>query len=134
MASGTSSDERGGVDRTHRPPPAYGPADVNECAVNNGGCGQICNDTTPGYFCSCYSGYQLLLDGINCTSECWHNVCAAVWSLHLITHNSTMHVSCASILQIVINTYCLSEGSSHKTEQFSAIKLSLLPLYLNSIL
>ena len=26
MASGTSSDERGGVDRTHRPPPAYGPA------------------------------------------------------------------------------------------------------------
>ena len=25
MASGTSSDERGGVDRTHRPPPAYGP-------------------------------------------------------------------------------------------------------------
>eukprot|EP00731_Ephydatia_muelleri_P015157 Em0008g877a len=42
--------------------------DVNECAVNNGGCGQICNDTTPGYSCSCYSGYQLLLDGMNCST------------------------------------------------------------------
>eukprot|EP00731_Ephydatia_muelleri_P015159 Em0008g879a len=42
--------------------------DVNECAVNNGGCGQICNDTTPGYSCSCYSGYQLLLDGMNCSN------------------------------------------------------------------
>ena len=33
---------------------------VNECAVNNGGCGQLCNDIILGYFCSCYLGYQLL--------------------------------------------------------------------------
>ena len=45
-------------------------SDVDECAVRNGGCGQICNDTTPGYFCNCRPGYGLDQSGVNCTSLC----------------------------------------------------------------
>ena len=44
-------------------------ADVNECAVNNGGCQQMCNDSTPGYSCNCYSGYMPAANGLNCTSK-----------------------------------------------------------------
>jgi len=32
--------------------------DVDECAVNNGGCSQICNNIIGGFSCECYTGYQ----------------------------------------------------------------------------
>ncbi|KAL5491596.1 hypothetical protein EMCRGX_G016911 [Ephydatia muelleri] len=41
--------------------------DINECAVNNGGCNQTCVDTDVGYNCSCFSGFQLASDMKNCT-------------------------------------------------------------------
>eukprot|EP00731_Ephydatia_muelleri_P015162 Em0008g882a len=49
--------------------------DVNECAVNNGGCGQVCTDSTPGYACSCNPGYMLNPDGMSCSdiNECLSN-------------------------------------------------------------
>ena len=39
---------------------------VNECATNNGGCSQICVDTTDSFTCFCNSGYTLLSDGRTC--------------------------------------------------------------------
>ncbi|KAL5491597.1 hypothetical protein EMCRGX_G016912 [Ephydatia muelleri] len=41
--------------------------DINECAVNNGGCNQTCVDTDVGYNCNCFSGFQLASDMKNCT-------------------------------------------------------------------
>eukprot|EP00731_Ephydatia_muelleri_P014776 Em0008g496a len=41
--------------------------DINECAVNNGGCNQTCVDTDVGYNCSCFSGFQLASDMKKCT-------------------------------------------------------------------
>eukprot|EP00731_Ephydatia_muelleri_P014779 Em0008g499a len=41
--------------------------DINECAVNNGGCNQTCVGTDVGYNCSCFSGFQLASDMKNCT-------------------------------------------------------------------
>ena len=38
----------------------------NECAVNNGGCTQICTDTTASFECSCNTGYILESDGLSC--------------------------------------------------------------------
>ena len=43
--------------------------DVNECAVNNGGCSQICVDTSVGYSCTCYPGFILAIDMRNCSGE-----------------------------------------------------------------
>lgn len=34
--------------------------DINECAVNNGNCSQICVDTPASYYCDCKPGYKLV--------------------------------------------------------------------------
>ena len=39
--------------------------DVNECALNNGGCDQVCTNTPGSYQCSCNSGYSKI--GPKCT-------------------------------------------------------------------
>lgn len=33
--------------------------DIDECAVNNGGCKHVCRNTIGSYVCSCHNGYQL---------------------------------------------------------------------------
>lgn len=33
---------------------------LDECAVNNGGCSQKCVDTPAGYYCDCHHGYKLM--------------------------------------------------------------------------
>ena len=52
--------------------------DVNECAVINGGCGQICNDNSLGYNCSCYPGYQLDSSEVQCSTCIVHIVCCTI--------------------------------------------------------
>ena len=42
-------------------------SDVDACALNISGCSQICTNTMGGYNCSCYSGYYLEVDLMNCT-------------------------------------------------------------------
>ena len=40
--------------------------DINECAVNNGGCDHLCKNTIGSYTCSCHNGYRLFVaNGIN---------------------------------------------------------------------
>ena len=34
--------------------------DINECAINNGGCEHVCTNYVGNYTCSCNSGYALL--------------------------------------------------------------------------
>ena len=48
---------------------------VNECNVNNGGCDQICTDTTSSFTCDCRTGYILASDGRTCQdiNECTAN-------------------------------------------------------------
>nr|XP_018671091.1 sushi, von Willebrand factor type A, EGF and pentraxin domain-containing protein 1 [Ciona intestinalis] len=41
-------------------------ADVDECAVNNGGCDHFCSNEMGGYQCSCRENYQLNADGATC--------------------------------------------------------------------
>ena len=43
--------------------------DINECAVLNGNCSQICTNRNGSYSCSCYAGYQLLADKRSCNGE-----------------------------------------------------------------
>lgn len=42
---------------------------MNECAVSNGGCAQICSDLPVGKNCSCYSGYTF--DGSVTNGSCY---------------------------------------------------------------
>ena len=40
--------------------------DNDECATNNGGCSQGCNNTVGSFECTCTSGYELSDDGRTC--------------------------------------------------------------------
>jgi dienelactone hydrolase len=46
--------------------------DVDECALNNGGCAQSCTNTEGDFECSCGPGYTLSTDGLGCddVDEC----------------------------------------------------------------
>ena len=48
---------------------------VNECLTNNGGCDQVCTDTTGSFMCSCNNGFTLNNDERTCTdiNECLLN-------------------------------------------------------------
>ena len=59
--------------------------DINECAVGNGGCEQVCVNTVGSFTCDCFSGFQLAGDGRNCSgmmiSSCSKNT---LRSIHLV--------------------------------------------------
>jgi len=40
--------------------------DKDECAVNNGGCAQICRNTVGSYQCACQNGFTLHDNGHDC--------------------------------------------------------------------
>ena len=40
--------------------------DINECAINNGNCTQLCVNTIGNYSCSCVSGYALNVNRRTC--------------------------------------------------------------------
>lgn len=40
--------------------------DIDECAVLNGGCHQVCTNTEGSIFCSCDNGFRPMSDGVNC--------------------------------------------------------------------
>jgi len=43
--------------------------DSNECAVNNGGCEHVCQDTVGSYVCSCDPGYALSDNQFSCEGQ-----------------------------------------------------------------
>lgn len=48
----------------------FAACDIDECAVDNGGCNHFCNNYIGGYYCSCRSGYELQSDGKFCKVVC----------------------------------------------------------------
>jgi len=60
-------------------------ADVDECAVNNGGCGSHAHCTnTPGTFtCTCMEGY--LSDGIICSGNCLQRNRLCIFTINIVT-------------------------------------------------
>ena len=49
--------------------------DVDECAVENGGCHHSCHNTAGSFECRCGSGYSLASDGKTCNGEDAPSVC-----------------------------------------------------------
>lgn len=49
---------------------------TDQCAVNNGGCKQICRNTDDSFKCSCKSGFKLHANGVDCVSSCRHEITA----------------------------------------------------------
>lgn len=43
--------------------------DNNECALNKGGCEQICHNTNGSYYCSCNYSYAINSDGHHCDGK-----------------------------------------------------------------
>ncbi|KAH8307680.1 hypothetical protein KR044_008973, partial [Drosophila immigrans] len=57
--------------------------DVDECALNNGGCQHRCRNTYGGYQCSCRNGYTLHNNGHNCTeTKCKFEITSSYGVLH----------------------------------------------------
>ena len=46
--------------------------DIDECAVENGGCDHTCHNTSGSYYCTCNEGYLLLEDKKGCTGWICH--------------------------------------------------------------
>ena len=44
-------------------------SDIDECSEHKHNCEQVCNDTVPGFECSCNYGYRLKHDNASCESE-----------------------------------------------------------------
>ena len=40
--------------------------DLNECAMSNGNCSQLCNNTFGSFDCDCSTGYELDMDKSTC--------------------------------------------------------------------
>ena len=47
----------------------YTHTDINECAINNGGCEQNCENDVGDYNCTCFNGYTLDDNGYDCTGK-----------------------------------------------------------------
>ena len=45
-------------------------SDIDECALDNGGCDHECKNKPGSFECSCKSGYTLGKDGTTCTGKC----------------------------------------------------------------
>ena len=41
--------------------------DIDECEINNGGCEHNCTNIIASFVCSCRDGYNLTMNGLNCT-------------------------------------------------------------------
>ncbi len=44
-------------------------SDVDECALDNGGCAQLCTNNNRSFECSCIRGYTLAVDNLDCSGN-----------------------------------------------------------------
>ncbi|KAH8397671.1 hypothetical protein KR215_004540 [Drosophila sulfurigaster] len=57
--------------------------DIDECAVNNGGCQHECRNTIGSYMCFCHNGYSLHENGHDCKEgECKYEISAAFGTIY----------------------------------------------------
>ena len=59
-------------------------SDIDECAVDNGGCDEICVNHNGSYLCQCDSDLQLLSDKRSCGCEWYENYIVYNFSWHII--------------------------------------------------
>lgn len=70
-------------------------ADVNECAVRNGGCSHYCINKPGTYHCFCQSGFQLLADNRTCEGK----------DLQYIQFNVQMKIAKSAVCKLSVNWY-----------------------------
>ena len=49
-------------------------SDIDECLINGGPCEQRCTNIVGSFQCSCYGGYELESNGINCSGNFKRNI------------------------------------------------------------
>ena len=74
---------------------------MDECAVNNGGCSQICNNVIGGFSCECYTGYQQnQLDTSSCLMQGKHDW-VVLWWLIIVDNDLQGHVLALDVIILV---------------------------------
>ena len=43
--------------------------DIDECTTENGGCNQTCTNQVGSFTCSCGTGFELNVDGLDCDGQ-----------------------------------------------------------------
>ncbi|HRE88458.1 MAG TPA: fibrinogen-like YCDxxxxGGGW domain-containing protein [Myxococcota bacterium] len=89
--------------------------DIDECETNNGGCEQVCNNTSGAYTCECGSGYLLAVDGRACDDidECLtdHGGCGDP-AFTTCANNPGAPPTCDDIDECALGTHDCGEAAS----------------------
>ena len=88
--------------------------DVNECAINNGGCAGTCVNLIGGYECQCASGY-VLSNNISCTGKNLSYILVLPFDTSLIIDINECSSGMNNCSEVCVNTigsyYCACNGS-----------------------
>ena len=81
--------------------------DINECAINNGGCSQVCLNTEGSFSCDCYPGYELGPNNHTCNGRCTRFTKVLIYNgyyiLVMILHTENTKKSSQKICMCIIN-------------------------------
>ena len=59
--------------------------DISECGFNNGGCSQLCSNSSGSFVRSCREGFLLLNDGFSCQGKMITNLQVYACAVYKLT-------------------------------------------------
>ena len=77
---------------------------ISECGFNNGGCSQICSNSSGSFVCSCRDGFVLLSDSYSCQGKIITNLIADACVIYKIIIIIIIIIKIIIII-IIMNTH-----------------------------
>ena len=77
-------------------------SDINECAIRNGNCSQICSNSDGSFACYCTGGYVLDIDGKTCNGKSMFAYCVYFVMVILVQTSMNVHQVMETALSCVL--------------------------------